>query len=102
MEKNEWLAIEVAYAKPEKQVILSLQVAPGCTLEAAIKQSGILELFPEIDLLEQTIGIFSQPQALTTTVQAGDRIEIYRSLFQDPKEARKLKAKKEKAKRYKK
>jgi len=101
MEKNEDIMIEVAYAKPEKQVILSLQVVSGCTLEAAIKQSGILEQFPEIDLQQQAVGVFGQAKELKARVQAGDRIEIYRSLWQDPKEARRLKAIKARSNRKK-
>jgi len=93
---SEWLTIEVAYAKPEEQVILSLEVRAGICLEEAIRQSGILERFPEIDLEQQAIGIFSQPRTLSDRVVAGDRIEIYRPLLADPKEARRLRAKRRK------
>ena len=82
------MTIEVAYATPEKQRIIELQVTMDCTIESAIKQSGILVLFPEIDLTKQAVGVFSQPRKLTDNVQAGDRIEIYRPLAIDPKEAR--------------
>ena len=92
MEKNDWLAIEVAYAKPEEQLILTLQVSAGATLEEAIRQSGILQRFPEIDLETQAVGVFSQPRELSDLVREGDRIEIYRPLLMDPKEARRLKA----------
>ncbi|MDH5573643.1 MAG: RnfH family protein, partial [Gammaproteobacteria bacterium] len=51
------IKVEVAYAKPEIQVILPLDVAEGTTLEQAIINSGILEKFPEIDLGNNKVGI---------------------------------------------
>ncbi|MCL5272691.1 MAG: RnfH family protein [Gammaproteobacteria bacterium] len=90
--------IEVAYAKADTQRIIKLEVACGTTIEAAIQQSGILAFYPEIDLAQQKVGIFSQKRELTDLVQAGERIEIYRPLIIDPKEARRAKAKKNKKK----
>lgn len=87
------LNIEVAYATPEKQRIIELVVEAGCTIEEAIKQSGMLVLFPEIELTKQRVGVFSQSRKLTDKVSEGDRIEIYRPLAIDPKEARRARAK---------
>jgi putative ubiquitin-RnfH superfamily antitoxin RatB of RatAB toxin-antitoxin module len=84
--------VEVAYAKPGEQVILSLAVAEGETVEAVIRKSGILERFPEIDLEQNRVGIFSKPCKLDQSVRTGDRIEIYRPLIADPKEARRTRA----------
>ncbi len=92
MARNEMLSIEVAYALPERQVIIALQVEAGCTVEEAIQESGLLVQFPEIDLREQAVGVFSQPRSLAALVQDGERIEIYRRLLRDPKETRRLKA----------
>src|SRR5690348_8780548 len=88
MALNDWITIEVAYAMPKKQVILSLEVKADSTLEEAIQQSGILEHFPELDLKQQTVGVFSQPKELSEKAEEGNRIEIYRPLTLDPKEAR--------------
>jgi putative ubiquitin-RnfH superfamily antitoxin RatB of RatAB toxin-antitoxin module len=93
MGKNNLLTIEVAYAAPNKQVILKVEIEQGSTLEDAIQQSGILIEFPEIKLAQSTIGVFSKKRQLSDLVQQGDRIEIYRSLTIDPKEARRAKAK---------
>lgn len=90
------IEIEVAYATPLKQVIIALTVPAGSTILAAIRLSGILQQFPEIDLACQPVGVFSKKRALTDVLQAGDRIEIYRPLTIDPKEARRAKAKKKK------
>ena len=86
------LTIEVAYAKPEKQLILTLTVAAGTTIEQAIIQSGMLEQFDDIDLKQNKVGIWNRTQKLTETVRDGDRIEIYRPLIADPKEVRKRRA----------
>lgn len=88
--------IEVAYATPERQEIKALTVPAGTSIQAAIQQSGILASFPEIDLTKQSVGVFSKKRELTDIVHEGERIEIYRPLTIDPKEARRAKAKKAK------
>jgi putative ubiquitin-RnfH superfamily antitoxin RatB of RatAB toxin-antitoxin module len=87
------LQIEVAYANPHRQVIIPLQVATSCNIEQAISLSGILAQFPEIDLTAVEVGIFGKRATLAARVQADDRIEIYRPLQVDPKQARRLRAK---------
>jgi len=82
----------VAYAEPERQLILSLALQPGMTVRQAIVRSGILAHFPDIDLDACKVGIFSKATTLEAEVQPGDRVEIYRPLIADPKEARKRRA----------
>jgi len=84
--------IEVAYAKPEAQQVISLTMQTPCTAQQAIEQSGLLVSFPEIDLNQNKVGIFSKPCALNTQLREGDRVEIYRPLLADPKEIRKRRA----------
>lgn len=84
--------VEVVYAKPEHQVIVTVAMQEGATVEAAIKASGMLEIFPEIALSELKAGIFGVTCKLDQTVREGDRIEIYRPLVHDPKEARRQRA----------
>lgn len=86
------MEIEVAYALPDRQAIIAVSVETGTTIEAAILQSGILDQFPDIDLAKQKVGIFNEKRSLSEVVHAGDRIEIYRPLTIDPKEARRAKA----------
>lgn len=86
--------VEVAFATSTKQIIVSVMVGKNSTILEVIQQSGILTLFPEIDLTQAKIGIFSNPCQLTDPIKAGDRVEIYRPLRIDPKEARRAKAKK--------
>ncbi|MDP1772042.1 MAG: RnfH family protein [Methylobacter sp.] len=84
--------VEVAYAKPEQQVIVTVAMEEGATVEAAIESSGLLELFPEIAMSELKVGIFGVACKLDQLVREGDRIEIYRPLVHDPKEARRQRA----------
>jgi hypothetical protein len=91
------IAIEVTYASPETQDLRALSVPEGSTVEEVVRLSGLLERFPEVDLAKNKVGIFSQPVALSQPVQAGDRVEIYRPLTIDPKQARQLRAQKRKS-----
>ena len=87
------IAIELAYAMPEKQTLLSLSVDLGTTIEGAIKRSGILALYPDIQLgATHSCGIWSRTCKLDTLLNEGDRVEIYRPLIADPKQIRKQRA----------
>jgi putative ubiquitin-RnfH superfamily antitoxin RatB of RatAB toxin-antitoxin module len=82
------IAISVAYAGPDDQAVVSLNVSSGTTLRAAIERSRIMSRFPEIELSHNRVGVFGQLRDLGDMVAAGDRVEIYRPLAIDPKEAR--------------
>ncbi len=97
MADEKTILVEVAYARPDVQVIIPLQVLPGTTLIEAIKLSGVLEQFPEIDLTMNKFGIFSKISSQDAIVREKDRVEIYRKLIADPKESRRKKAEKEKS-----
>jgi putative ubiquitin-RnfH superfamily antitoxin RatB of RatAB toxin-antitoxin module len=84
--------VEVAYALPEKQIIRAVNVDIGTTAGAAIVQSGIMMDFPELELEEAKIGVFGKATAMTTVLNEGDRVEIYRPLIADPKEIRRKRA----------
>ncbi len=88
------MRIEVAYATPQLQTVLEVQMPDGATVGDAIRASGVLERFPEIDLVQTAVGIFGERAALEATVRDGDRVEIYRPLVADPKEARRRRARK--------
>lgn len=84
--------VEVIYANPEQQAIVTLSMPEGATVEAAIKASGLLERFPDIAMPELNAGIFGEVCKLDQPVSEADRIEIYRPLVHDPKEARRQRA----------
>ncbi|MBS0357816.1 MAG: RnfH family protein [Proteobacteria bacterium] len=90
------MKIEVAYATPERQMIIPLDIPDQSTIEFAIHESGILKEFPEIDLTKNAVGIFSRRVKLDTVLQSDDRVEIYRSLLIDPKSQRRKRAQKKK------
>ena len=84
--------VEVAYATPEQQVIIVLKVPEGATVEHAINTSGLLNRFPEIDGTDIKAGIFGSLCKLDQQLRQADRVEIYRPLIHDPKEARRQRA----------
>lgn len=86
------IAVEVAYAKPEKQLILKVDVPSGSTAIDAVAQSGISQHFPEIDIEACKLGVFGKAVKHTQVLQMGDRVEIYRPLIADPKAMRKKRA----------
>ena len=90
---NKNIRVEVAYALPDRQEIIAIDVAEGCSIREAIEASGILQRFPDIDISAQGVGIFSKKRELSDILVQGDRVEIYRPLTIDPKEARRAKAK---------
>lgn len=92
MENAELIDVEVAYARPDTQLILGLRAPVGTTLEQAVRESGLLERFPEIDLTRNQVGIFGKLNKLNTVLRNGDRVEVYRVLIADPKEVRKQRA----------
>ncbi|WP_203299625.1 RnfH family protein [Marinobacter sediminum] len=88
--------VEVAYARPDRQEIVPVTVPQGTTALEAVKLSGIVAIFPEIDPDGIDMGIFGKvikdPSA--HPLREGDRVELYRPLQIDPKQARLNRAKK--------
>jgi len=90
------IQVEVVYGLAHKQKLLSLPVAEGSTVEQAIIESGMIDLFPEINLAVNKVGIWNKAVKLSQVVDDFDRIEVYRPLIADPKEVRKRRAEKAK------
>ncbi len=87
------IKVEVAYALPQEQVILELEMPRGCTLMEAIEHSGILERYPDIEVMKKNkVGIFGRLSKPAQELREGDRVEIYRPLIADPKEVRRRRA----------
>ena len=97
------MLVEVAYAEPDHQVILKVEVDENATINEAIVLSGILDQFPDIDLAKNKVGVFGKIAKLDSQLRDKDRVEIYRPLIADPKASRKKRAaKKEKVSQEKK
>jgi putative ubiquitin-RnfH superfamily antitoxin RatB of RatAB toxin-antitoxin module len=79
------MQVGVAYAEAEQQLWLQVDVPEDCTVRDAIERSGILKRFPHLDLETNKVGIFGKLAKLDASIQAGDRIEIYRAITADPK-----------------
>ena len=82
------IEIEVAYALPERQVILAVEVPQGARVRDAVQLAGLEKMFPGFDPMRSEIGIFGRRVADEYVLRAGDRVEIYRPLRMDPREAR--------------
>ncbi|GAB6067027.1 RnfH family protein [Methylothermus subterraneus] len=80
--------VEVVYALPEVQRVIEVAFAPGMTVGEALEKSGLLAEFPGIDRAK--VGIFGRVCRQDTELKPGDRVEIYRPLAVDPKQARRL------------
>ena len=86
------LRVEIVYALRDRQVLLAFEVEGGTTARQAVERSGILQRFPEIDLARAGLGIFGRVVSPDTPLRDGDRVEIYRPLIADPKQARRTRA----------
>lgn len=82
------ISVEVAYALPADQCVLSLTVAAGTSLREAVVASSILQRYPEIVLDDAKLGVYGVLRSGDTAASPGDRIEIYRGLQADPKVVR--------------
>ena len=89
---NNKTLIELAYATPQKQIILEYEVEAGSTARAIVLDSGIDQHFAEIDLTNCDLGVFGKAVADDYELLDGDRIEVYRPLIADPKEVRRQRA----------
>lgn len=86
------LVVEVIFATPARQEVRTVRLPPGSVVEQAIRHSGLLAEFPEIDLATNPVGVYGEPVELDTILEGGERVEIYRPLVVDPKEARRRRA----------
>lgn len=82
------IGVEVVYATPKRQILLALQMAVGSTVCDAIARSEILCRCPELTGKELQVGVFGRHVTPMYQLQDGDRVEIYRPLQIDPKQAR--------------
>lgn len=92
MENLDTINVEVAFALPNEQVIVPVEVPTPTTIEQAIHLSGILKRYPQIDLTKNKVGVFGKLSKLDAVLRPGDRVEIYRALIADPKEVRRQRA----------
>jgi len=90
--EQQTIRIEVVLAMPERQELITLEVAAGTTLADAIAQSGVAGMFEGFELDTAKVGIFGHKASQDQVLREGDRVEIYRPLIADPKESRRQRA----------
>ncbi len=95
MVENDLIKVELVYINSE-QFVFNMEIPIGSNIYQAIIRSGVLEKYPEIDTLKNRVGVFNELASLETILHDGDRVEIYRPLQADPKEARRRRAAKNK------
>ena len=86
------MRVEVVFALPERQVLLTVNLKDGATVADALEASRIARQFPDEDLDALQTGLWGQPVDRDRPVKDGDRVELFRPLEMDPREARRLKA----------
>ena len=96
-ERGDEFEVQVVYALPNQQIAIALTVEPGTTVAQAVERSGLIARFPEIAGSAPDFGIYGKRVEPSAHVHAFDRIEIYRPLTADPKQARRLRARKKRA-----
>ena len=84
--------VQVCHALPDSAFLRTLSLPAGSTLRQAVEQSGVLDEYPGIDLAVNMVGIYGKKKTLDTILRQHDRVEVYRPLQADPKEARRRRA----------
>lgn len=84
--------VEVVYALRDRQKVVHVQLPEGARVADAIRSSGLLTEFPEIDLDKNKLGIWNKLAKADAPLRDHDRVEIYRPLIADPKEVRRQRA----------
>jgi hypothetical protein len=87
------LRCEVAYARPDRQFLLDVQLREGATARDALLASGLLDDCAEIDPAAAIYGVFGRVVPADHRLRDGDRVEIYRTLKVDPRAARRARVK---------
>jgi len=85
------MQVEVVFALTDRQELSVVELPVGSTVGAAIERSGLARQFPNTDFDTLQAGVWGKPAARDQVVKEGDRVEIYRPLEMDPRDARRLK-----------
>jgi len=86
------MRVDVVYALPDRQDCVAVELTNGASAADAVRASGLLARHPELAKRALQLGVFGRRVALTCRLQDGDRVELYRPLPEDPREARRARA----------
>jgi len=78
------MQVGIAYSEQSQQIWMNIEIPEDATVQDAINRSGILGMFPHIDLEAQKVGVFGKVVKLQAPLRPGDRVEIYRPITCDP------------------
>jgi len=78
------MQVGIAYSEHSQQIWMTIEVPDEATVQDAINRSGILAMFPHIDIEAQKVGVFGKVVKPQTPLRPGDRVEIYRPITCDP------------------
>ncbi|MGH8146640.1 MAG: RnfH family protein [Rhodanobacteraceae bacterium] len=93
MPESHGIRVSVVHAEPDHVFNATVELPQGSTVADAIERSGIRGKIPEVEIRDDRVGIFARRTSLDAVLRDGDRVEIYRPLKIDPKEARRRRAK---------
>lgn len=89
---GEQVNVEIAFATPDRQAVVRVTLPKGTSVAEALRASAFAERFPDFDFDAASVGIWGQVVSRDSLVRDGDRIEVYRPLQRDPREARRERA----------
>lgn len=93
------MRVEIVYALPDQQHLKSLELPADALVRDAVVASGFVEQFSEVIVDSTPVGIYGERVSYTDPLQDGDRVELYRALVADPKEARRARATQQRGKK---
>ena len=86
------MRLEVAYAAEPQQALVAIELQEGATVERALQAVAAMPPFADLPLDSMSVGIFGRLASRQTLLKEGDRLELYRPLAADPREARRRRA----------
>jgi putative ubiquitin-RnfH superfamily antitoxin RatB of RatAB toxin-antitoxin module len=87
------IRVEIVYAQPQRSIVKSLKMPPGATVADALAEAASDANFRDVDLANSPVGIFGKVAHRDVKLEDGDRVEIYRTLLEEPKLARRKRSK---------
>lgn len=86
------LTVEVVYARHGRQDVVTVELDEGADVLDALHASGLCERYAELDPLSAKLGVYGKEVSRHTPLADGDRVEIYRPLAAEPRDARRARA----------
>lgn len=92
MPERATIRVSVVCAAPDRVFLRELELPQNANVQDAIEASGFRDAWPDVPVSAERVGVFARRVDFSTSLNDGDRVEIYRALKMDPKEARRKRA----------